>query len=104
MNSGRLHTPGVSVFHRPPTCLNKPSFFLRLRLGQEPPPAPQEDAYDGRSLAEVRSYLPPSYFAPPCSCVFLAITLETSRQSRKSRAMAQRRARTRSRPHITHTS
>ncbi len=28
-----------------------------LRLGQEPPPPPQEDAYDGRSLAEVRSYL-----------------------------------------------
>jgi hypothetical protein len=23
------------------------------RLGQEPPPPPQEDAYDGRSLAEV---------------------------------------------------
>jgi hypothetical protein len=28
---------------------------LCSRLGQEPPPAPQEDSYDGRSLAEVRS-------------------------------------------------
>ncbi len=39
-------------------ALPKPPFF-HLRLGQEPPPAPQEDAYDGRSLAEVRSYLSP---------------------------------------------
>jgi hypothetical protein len=33
--------------------------FVCLRLGQEPPPPPQEDAYDGRSLAEVCPYLPP---------------------------------------------
>src|SRR5580693_1637012 len=28
-----------------------------LRLGQEPPPPPQEDVYDGRSLAEVCYHL-----------------------------------------------
>ena len=61
------------------------SHYFTFRLGQEPPPAPQEDAYDGRSLAEVRSYL--SHHAVHHR-VHLVL-LETCRQSRKSCAMAQ---------------
>jgi len=64
------------------------SLSFTFRLGQAPPPVPQEDAFDGRSLAEVRSYL--SHHAAHHR-VHLML-LETRRQSRKSRTMAQRRA------------
>ena len=67
-------------------CLKSLSFTFRL--GQAPPPAPQEDAFDGRSLAEVRSYLPHHAAHHRIHLVLL----ETRRQSRKSRTMAQRRA------------
>jgi len=30
--------------------------YLSCRLGQEPPPQPVEDSYDGRSLAEVSTW------------------------------------------------
>ena len=43
-----------------PVC--RPRLTAPHRLGQEPPPQPQEDVYDGRSLAEV---CPPFYPSPP---------------------------------------
>lgn len=39
------------------TFLTRAHLNNALRLGQEPPPPPQEDAYDGRSLAEVCYHL-----------------------------------------------
>ena len=47
-NNGKLLMPGMTRTFR--LAL---SFVIPLRLGQEPPPQPQEDSYDGRSLAEV---------------------------------------------------
>lgn len=36
-----------------PTIPRDPVIQISFRLGQEPPPQPTEDAFDGRSLAEV---------------------------------------------------
>ena len=77
------------------------SFFLgNLRLSQARPrtatPTTRRRvrwSQSGRGLP----LSPPSCFPPPCS----SWPLETRRQSRKSRPMAQRRARARTRPHVT---
>ena len=46
---GRLREVRVPL----PLPLHRPRLTAPHRLGQEPPPQPQEDVYDGRSLAEV---------------------------------------------------
>lgn len=53
-----------------------------LRLGQEPPPPPQEDAYDGRSLAEVCYHL--IIMLRIITSIIFSLRLETCRQSRES--------------------
>jgi hypothetical protein len=48
-NNGRLPTQGrPHRSHHTGSCS-----FIFFRLGQEPPPQPTEDSFDGRSLAEV---------------------------------------------------
>ena len=77
---------GLSLSHTSDFLSQSLSFTFRL--GQAPPPAPQEDAFDGRSLAEVRSYLRHHAMHHHVHLMLL----ETRRQSRKSRTMAKRRA------------
>lgn len=55
-----------------------------LRLGQEPPPPPQEDSYDGRSLAEVCYHLIIIQRIIISTIFFWLSRLETCRQSRES--------------------
>ena len=88
MNSGKQHMLGFSAFIcilLSPPLLPETSFLLS-RLGQEPPPTPQEDAYDGRSLAEVRTCHPTHRRF--VLVILLTLSLETRRQSRKSRAVS----------------
>lgn len=62
-SSGKPPTPGPSP-NQPPSplisLLTSPAlsaiYDISLSLGQEPPPRPVEDAFDGRSLAEVRVF------------------------------------------------
>ena len=67
-SSGRRPTPGM-IYVRPPPAHTYRVILTEHRLGQEPPPEPTEDVFDGRSLAEVchRNHNDPIHYLNRCA-------------------------------------